>query len=262
MKIGRAGDFPYYVRQLEELFGGIATAEYRRYGIQSLPAIVYNDKVIIQGHVPTREELEESLAYEGLKIIHEVKETPPVVQKPPLQPQQTTQKPVEKTPVRINIPVEPPVVRTPQEPTQATSKGVERQPARSIDRAEDMFKLRRESRALASPPQPQQARDAESTTRVVPESPKPAVTTPPLQVERGKQLQPSRATREDSPKPVYQPPEVSEFLVEGATVGTKVVQAQDKRQKNCLNCIFYERGAKKCLLYRTGVQDPFKPLCR
>ncbi|MCX8180776.1 MAG: thioredoxin family protein [Thermofilaceae archaeon] len=262
LKISRADDFPYYIQQLEELFGGIATAEYRKYGIQSLPAIVYNDRVIIQGHVPTREELEESLAYEGLKIVHEVKETPPIVQKPPVQPQQTTQKPVEKTPVRIKIPIEPSVVRTSQEPTQAVSESIGRQPAKSIDRVEDALLLRREPRAPTAFPQPQQAKDTESAMRTVSEAPKPVITTPPLQIEVGKQLQPSKTTREDSPKPVYQPPDIEETLVGGVTGGAKVVQAQDRRQKNCLNCIFYERGAKKCLLYRTGVQDPFKPLCR
>ena len=64
----RAGDFPWYLEYLEELFGGIATAEYRRYGIRSLPAVVYKGKTVIQGKVPSQEELAFLLACEGLRV--------------------------------------------------------------------------------------------------------------------------------------------------------------------------------------------------
>ncbi|RLE98973.1 MAG: hypothetical protein DRJ57_03055 [Thermoprotei archaeon] len=64
----RPEDFPWYLEYLEELFGGIATAEYRRYGIRSLPAVVYKGKTVIQGRVPSPEELAFLLACEGLRV--------------------------------------------------------------------------------------------------------------------------------------------------------------------------------------------------
>ena len=68
LKIKDARDFPWYLEYLEELFGGIATAEYRRYGIRSLPAVVYKGKTVIQGRVPSQEELAFLLACEGLRV--------------------------------------------------------------------------------------------------------------------------------------------------------------------------------------------------
>ena len=40
LKLTDPEEFPTYLEYLEEVFGGVVTAEYRRFGIKSLPAIV------------------------------------------------------------------------------------------------------------------------------------------------------------------------------------------------------------------------------
>lgn len=95
-------NFEYYLRELEELFGGVATAEYRKYGVTSLPAIVYKDHVVLQGEVPSLSELVEALAYEGLRVRLEgiVKRAPEEVT--------VTRRAV---PVKVEIPIQKPAVR-------------------------------------------------------------------------------------------------------------------------------------------------------
>jgi len=41
----REEEFPWFLEYLEEMFGGVATAEYRRYGIKQLPAVAVDDRV-------------------------------------------------------------------------------------------------------------------------------------------------------------------------------------------------------------------------
>ncbi|MCD6358111.1 MAG: thioredoxin family protein [Thermoproteales archaeon] len=175
LKIKDAKDFPWYLEYLEELFGGIATAEYRRYGIRSLPAVVYKGKTVIQGRVPSQEELEEALAYEGLRIMRrEAEERAPPK---PAQPPQEAEKPA-------------------------------RQPAEAI----------------------------------------PEVHAPP-------QLEKPAAAR--------QPPAIDSLIeVEEVSVEAPREERPSPAKRTCLNCIFYERSAGRCLLLRLEIRDPLNPPCR
>lgn len=40
----RERDFPLFLSRLEELFGGVATYEYRKYGVSELPTVVYGGR--------------------------------------------------------------------------------------------------------------------------------------------------------------------------------------------------------------------------
>jgi len=176
LKLKDARDFPWYLEYLEELFGGIATAEYRRYGIRSLPAVVYKGKTVIQGRVPSPEELEEALAYEGLRIMRrEVEERAPP--RPAPQPEE---------------------VKRPAAP----------QPAQAV-------------------------REARLT---------------PLKPER--------------PVAARQPPAISSLIeVEEVSVEAPREERPSPARRTCLNCIFYERSAGRCLLLRLEVRDPLNPPC-
>ena len=108
LKLTNPADFPAYLEYLEELFGGIATAEYRRFGIKALPAVVYRGKLVVQGRVPTREELEELLQYEGLKVKRELvptREQPPRIAAP--QPARRVEERVERGAPRTTRPPSP-----------------------------------------------------------------------------------------------------------------------------------------------------------
>lgn len=79
VKIEEPSEFPELLEQLEEIFGGLYTLEFRKYGIKNLPAIVVDDKKVLEGYFPNTKELVEILAYEGLAI-EEYAEAAPAVQ--------------------------------------------------------------------------------------------------------------------------------------------------------------------------------------
>ncbi len=68
VKIKNPEDFPDFLEQLEEIFGGLYTLEFRKYNIQSLPAIVVDNEKILEGNFPSYQELLQILAYEGIVI--------------------------------------------------------------------------------------------------------------------------------------------------------------------------------------------------
>ncbi|MCD6563613.1 MAG: hypothetical protein J7K23_06850 [Thermoproteales archaeon] len=66
VKIKNPDEFPEFLEQLEEIFGGLYTLEFRKYQIQKLPAIVVDEEKVFEGSFPTKEELIQILAYEGI----------------------------------------------------------------------------------------------------------------------------------------------------------------------------------------------------
>ena len=66
VRIKNPEDFESFLSWMEELFGGISTLVFRKYGIEKLPAIVIGDKKVLEGMYPSLEELEEVLVCEGV----------------------------------------------------------------------------------------------------------------------------------------------------------------------------------------------------
>ncbi len=66
--INKPEDFPNFLETMEELFGGISTLTFRKYGIKSIPAIVIDDRKVLEGRYPSRQELYEILADEGITL--------------------------------------------------------------------------------------------------------------------------------------------------------------------------------------------------
>jgi len=58
--------FPSFIRQLEELFGGMYTVEVRKYGIKAIPAIVVDGEKVLEGEYPSLEKLREILLGQSL----------------------------------------------------------------------------------------------------------------------------------------------------------------------------------------------------
>jgi len=77
VKIRDPEDFPAYLARLEEIFGGLYTSEFKKYGITKLPTIVYKGQKIIEGIYPTEDELRQILAYEGIIVKRKIKEPVP-----------------------------------------------------------------------------------------------------------------------------------------------------------------------------------------
>lgn len=249
LKLESADDFPLYLRQLEEMFGGIATADFRKYKIESLPAVVLNDQLALQGKVPTMEELEEALAYAGLKFARResraeavlVPQPRPLERKPVSEPtvQGALLQPAGYAQLREREP--PPPVRVPileklsaAEAREATGQKVEARGAATA---------REESRVAPAQPQPA----AEPVQR--PREPVARTIAPSTQAIHHR----------PAPAAVQKPPLVQEeFLI--VAPPAKPARAAGARE-SCSGCVFYDEGAGKCLRYRIRVADPSRPPC-
>lgn len=65
-KIRSPDEFPAFLTYLEEIYGPHYVSEYKKYGIEKLPALVVGGVKLFEGYFPSREELAELLAREGL----------------------------------------------------------------------------------------------------------------------------------------------------------------------------------------------------
>jgi hypothetical protein len=240
LKLKTAEDFPYYLNMLEELYGGVATAEYRKYGIQSLPAVVYNDKVVLQGKVPTRGEIEEALAYEGLKISREV-----VPARSALRPASTQA--IQPRPASEGLKIEIPLRNLPPMEGAPSRTAGALQPQRSAERV-----LTPTPAMVKQPEQPQQTKPPVRVRAEI--QPRPA--------SEGAVRQPAPTLESLKETAVKAPPiEVEELSVEAKLETPKAPLIPSVSGKNCNSCIFYDQSSKRCLLYRTAITDPSNPLC-
>jgi hypothetical protein len=231
LKLRSSEDFPYYLKTLEELYGGIATAEYRKYGVRSLPAIVYNGRAILQGKVPTREEIEEALAFEGLKV---VRKTPAVQPAPQLATQVVQPKrPAEVPRIELRIKDVPPASRASPRATEL-QRPTSEAPAPAI--------AQRFEQPLAKPA-------TQSASEPIRREPERAIP------------QPAPPPKREAAAARFPPVEVEEVSVEARAETARAAQARPITGKRCDECIFYERGTMRCLLYRVPVADPSKPPC-
>ncbi len=227
-KLRDSSDFPLYLAQLEEIFGGIATAEFRKYGIKSLPALVYKGRAILQGSVPSREELEEALAYEGIRV---TRREP----KPALAAKQYG---------RVQLTIAVPsfqVQRRLPEQAKSLQRRDEAKAETPIELSEHVWPAGPEQGGEPAPQFTASARPpAEASGKAKPSPEAHRTARPPIDVE---ELVLEKATETRSPQ-------------------VQVKQVQLTPGKTCVNCIFYSEVNSRCLLYRVTIQDPSKPICR
>lgn len=71
VNINKVEDFQAYLAYLSEVYGGIFLAEFRKYGVERLPSIIYGDRKVLEGYFPDEEELRELLSRLGLPVVKE-----------------------------------------------------------------------------------------------------------------------------------------------------------------------------------------------
>ncbi|MEM2298163.1 MAG: hypothetical protein QXW23_01410 [Thermofilaceae archaeon] len=251
LKLERSEDFPAYLSQLEDLFGGVATAEFRKYRIESLPAIVFNNQLVLQGSVPSLDELEEALAYAGLKFSKERA----VAAQLPAQPQLLH--PIQG----VKLTSTPAQLATAKSGDETQARKVPQPPPRIriVDRIsqpieeEKMVKVEESASSDATISQP--TKPQEPLLRPIL---KPAPQETPVKaVQPPERLPPPPRTT--PPPPLETQITQDELLINVPPAAPASLQA--RRRKLCRDCMFYEPTARRCLLYRAPINDPEKPIC-
>ena len=107
VKINDPRDFPSFLQQLEELYGGVYTLEFKKLNIEKLPAIVVDGEKVSEGKYLSKEEIRDLL---GLPVKIEAGPTPPVSleeELPQVAPITSQPKPQpKKEPEPITLPIE------------------------------------------------------------------------------------------------------------------------------------------------------------
>lgn len=252
LKLERGEDFPIYLSQLEEMFGGVATAEFRKYRIESLPAVVFNDQLVLQGDVPSLEELEEALVYAGLKFAKERTVEAQLPEQPQLLPQTQSGRqavaPIQHATVKTVKETQagralqpPPKVKIVEKlsPLTAEDKGVKVEQKIGVDTAA----------LVAKKPEERAEPIVQPVLRPAPQEPPPGLTQPQDQ-------------KNPPPRPV---PSAKGYITQEELLvnvpSTTTVPTQARARKLCRECVFYEPTTRKCLLYRAPIADPDKPIC-
>ncbi len=193
VKVDDPREFPKFLTYLEEIYGGLYTVEFRKYGVEKLPTIVINGKKVLEGRFPSREELIGILRSEGIEV--------------PERP-------------RRKIPA--PVVRPPQPYYMPPAE-------------------MREQITPSQPPTPPPELPPPSPAEHLPSEPESPVQT----------TQEGEASLETAP-PQPQPPTVSP---------AQPMEREQNLRGTCYDCIFFDESRSWCLLLRTSVNDPLRPIC-
>ena len=276
VKISDPRDFPSFLQQLEELYGGVYTLEFKKLNIEKLPAIVVDGEKVSEGKYLSKEEIRDLL---GLPVKIEAGPTPPVSleeELPQVAPITSQPKPQpKKEPKPITLPIEleepetpKPITVTPEKPARqhpVQSPVVTKQPEVPLLGEPAMSKRRQpeeiptpieleeplqeeqpqEEAPMTTKPTPKVAQEAKPKTQVAPTLPPPP--TLPQPIEKPPALG-TKTPQEALPKPPVQqqakPPTVQEDL-----------------KGTCFTCLFYDKDKSKCKLLHIAVQDPYNPPC-
>ncbi len=193
-KIKDPGQFSSFIKQLEELFGGMYTVEVRKYGIKAIPAIVVDGEKVLEGEYPSVEKLREILL------------GPSLVAEAGLGEQITAPTPSEISPIP---PVSPPRVEKPE--MEAQPQLVE-QPS-SVEMPQEAVQPLRyveaniEEEAAQKPVLNTESTPSEPELRTVAPVEEPEEFK--LEEEEAPISTPTVATSVKPPEPVTQPPQAS-----------------------------------------------------
>jgi hypothetical protein len=276
VKINDPRDFPSFLQQLEELYGGVYTLEFKKLNIEKLPAIVVDGEKISEGKYLSKEEIRDLL---GLPVKIEAGLTPPVSldeELPQVAPVTSQPKPQpKKEPEPITLPIELEEPETPKPITVTPEKPARQHPVQSPV-------------VTKQPEVPLLGEPAMSKRRQPEEIPTPIELEEPLQEEQPQEEAPitarptPKAAQEAKPKPevaptLPPPPTLPQPIEKPPAVRTKTpqealpkppVQQQAKPQTvqedlkgTCFTCLFYDKDRSKCKLLHIAVQDPYNPPC-
>ncbi|GEM_PF-1732131 len=219
-KIKDPSQFGSFIKQLEELFGGMYTVEIRKYGVKAIPAIVVDGEKVVEGEYPSLEKLREILLGPSLVAeasIWQREASPPtrdVSPLPPIAPPAVEEPPSEEAPLLAEqapaeeqlAPPPPPTVHAeaPSIPLEESARVPERPLAETEIRATapveepEEFKLEEEEPPIAPPVTPPKPLKKIEPPKPEPRT-KPAAIPPPRKTE--KPVVPPRPRKISPPPP-------------------------------------------------------------
>ncbi len=294
-KIKNPAEFKAFIKQLEELFGGMYTVEIRKYGIEAIPAIVVDGEKVLEGKYPTPEELRELILGVGALLESPAAEQPAP---PPIAESKVEEKqpPIEIKEVTPIPPVAPTTIEEPTPPAvEVTGKTV------ASTEEEQPVELKVAPEAVGEEPEPRapplssveeggvkRGVVVEPEEFKLDEEPLPPLTreraaepskpplAPPPSEEQIRRIEPTPLPRLKprppppsppvKPKPPSPPAQAIVPPVESAPRRPpEEVSAPETREekvdlsKTCLTCIFYSKERKRCTLYHIPIEDPYHP---
>jgi hypothetical protein len=228
--------FDAYLKELEELFGGIYVQEFKKYGIKAVPAVVVDGEKVAEGRYLSEEEIRSLLGIPP----------PPAPQPPPMpaQPAGSSTAPQPRAPVEL-APVElAPLEERPPEPR--------REPEVELPPVE----LEPEAPVLLEPPTPPKP----------PEGPKPARAPAPPAARPPAPPRPEAPPAPRPPAPAPQPQPAAPPRLEAAPAAKpqaaeEVKPARPASKASCHGCVYFDSSRSRCRLHHIVVQDPGNPPC-
>lgn len=246
LKLRNPSGFEQYVRELEELFGGLYVEEFKKYGIRAVPAVVVDGEKLFEGKYLTRDEIRSLL---GLQPAQPQPAQPPPASRPPQPAAQPPAKPFELTPVELVPPEEEqlPELKPEPRPTPPILQPARATPERATPG---------EARKVA--PQP--------PTRVEPrreELPEEPFVIEPIKVEPVKAPQPGKpAQQQAAPPPLAPEPRRAAAPQQPPAPRPAAEAPQAPAAKfSCYTCIHFNPERSRCRLLHIPVPDPNSPPC-
>ena len=238
LKLRDPSRFDAYLKELEELFGGIYVQEFKKYGIKAVPAVVVDGEKVAEGRYLSEEEVRSLLGIPSL----------PAPQPPPMpaQPAGSSTAPRPRAPVEL-APVElAPLEERPPEPR--------REPEVELPPVE----LEPEAPVVLEPPAPPKP----------PEGPKPARAPAPPAARPPAPPQPEVPPAPRPPAPAPQPQPAAPPRLEAAPAAKLQPQAAEEvkparpaSKASCHGCVYFDSSRSRCRLLHIVVQDPGNPPC-
>ncbi|MGB9786541.1 MAG: hypothetical protein ACPLRJ_04615 [Infirmifilum uzonense] len=244
MNLKDPSKYQEWLENLDELFGGIYTAEFKKYGISAIPAVVVDGEKVVEGRYLGREEIK--LLIQGL--------SPDLANIPALESQQPLElKPVQPTKPPVQAKQLSPTTTPEKPPTQPVVETQKEPPPIELAPVELEEKPIRPARPQPKAIQPEQQPPPRQTAP-------PKYPTPP--VSPAPQAQPSRP----HPSPTVQPP--VQQTPPPQPKPAPQMQRQEKPQPGisdltgtCFTCVFYDQAKSRCKLLHVNVPDPTNPPC-
>lgn len=249
LRIKDPDEFEAFLAQLEELFGGIYTLEFRKYDIKSIPTIIVDGKKVIEGKYPTPEELRILILGEEI-IPTPVSEQPPITPTKPKIIQEEVREPVEIEPMhREPIQIQEPRLKSEEKLAREVPPPTAYEEAFRQEQPEEIKPIEIQPVELPEPieTQEQDIRIEEPETKIEPPTYPPPGTSP-------------LAAPETLPREELRKEEEKEERLEPAKPAQPLTATRDLKN-TCFTCIFYNEERKRCTLYHIKVEDPYNPPC-
>lgn len=241
LKLRDPSRFDAYLKELEELFGGIYVQEFKKYGIRAVPAVVVDGEKVAEGRYLSEDEIRSLLGTAPL-LLQRPPPTPAQPAKPRAVPQ--PQPRIELAPVEL-APLEEQPPKPQREPAVELPP-VELEPEAPVvlepltpPKSPEVPKPAHAPRQALAPPHAQQPAPQRPETPPALKPPAPAL-----------QPQPAAPPRLEE-APAVKPPPPAEA----------VKPSRPASRASCHSCVYFDGSRSRCRLLHITVQDPESPPC-